>query len=151
DLSASANAAIRWANDFIATGNGDLAEVDVTIDGGATWINVWKGPLSGLAGPGIQTADMSFAAAPAAVQARFHYQWFFGFWWQVDDVTIGPFNCPVLPGGLVIGNVRDANTGLGVKGATVTNLTEASSTTTAAAPEQGDGFYSLFAAGSGSQ
>jgi hypothetical protein len=151
DLSGSANAAIRWANDFIASGFGDLAEVDVTIDGGTTWTNVWKGPASGLPGPGIQTADMSFAAGHAAVQARFHYQWFFGFWWQVDDVTIGPFSCPVLPGGLVVGSVTDANTGLGLNGATVTNLTDDTSATTAGAPEQGDGFYSLFAAGSGSQ
>ncbi len=151
NLSGSANAAIRWANDFIATGNGDLGEVDVTIDGGATWINVWKAPVAGLPGPGIQTADMSFAAGHAAVQARFHYQWFFGFWWQVDDVTIGPFSCPVLAGGLVVGNVTDANTGLGLNGATVTNLGDDSSATTVAAPGQGDGFYSLFAAGSGSQ
>ena len=151
DLSGSANAAIRWANDFIASGFGDLGEVDVTIDGGATWTNVWKAPVAGLPGPGIQTADMSFAAGHAAVQARFHYQWFFGFWWQVDDVTIGPFSCPVLPGGLVVGNVRDANTGLGLNGATVTNLGDDSSAITVAAPGQGDGFYSLFAAGSGSQ
>ena len=151
DLSGSANAAIRWANDFIATGFGDLAEVDVTIDGGVTWTNVWKAPLTSVPGPGIQTADMSFAAGHAAVQARFHYQMFFGFWWQVDDVTIGPFSCPVLPGGLVVGNVRDANTGLGLNGATVTNLGDDSSVTTVAAPGQGDGFYSIFAAGSGSQ
>jgi hypothetical protein len=151
DLSGSANAAVRWANDFIATGFGDLGEVDVTIDGGATWINVWKAPVTGAPGPGIQTADMSFAAGHAAVQVRFHYQWFFGLWWQVDDVTIGPFSCPVLPGGLVVGNVRDANTGLGLNGATVTNLGDDSSTTTVADPGQGDGFYSLFAAGSGSQ
>ena len=94
---------------------------------------------------------MSFAAGHANVQARFHYQWFFGFWWQVDDMTIGPFACPVLPGGLVVGSVSDANTGDGLNGATVTNLGDGSSTTSLAAPEQGDGFYSLFAAGSGSQ
>src|SRR5262245_12688477 len=151
DLSGVLNAAIQWANDFISTGFGDVAEVDVTIDGGATWINVWKGPVSGLPGPGVKTADMSFAAGHAAVQARFHYQMFFGFWWQVDDVTIGPFSCPVLPGGLVGGNVRDANTGLGLNGATVTNLADDTSATSVNAPEQGDGFYSLFAAGSGSQ
>jgi hypothetical protein len=151
DLSGSPNAAIRWANDFIATGFGDVAEVDVTIDGGNTWTNVWKGPASGLPGPGIQTADISFAAGHASVQARFHYQWFFGIWWQVDDVTIGPFSCPLLPGGLVVGNVRDANTGLGLNGATVTNLTDDSSATTADAPDQGVGFYSLFGSGSGPQ
>jgi hypothetical protein len=150
DLSSSGNAAIRWANDFIDTGFGDIAEVDVTTDGGATWTNVWKAP-GAVPGPGTITADMSFAAGQAVVQARFHFQWFFGWWWQVDDITIGPFACPVLPGGLVVGNVTDANTGLGLNGATVTNLGDDSSATTVAAPGQGDGFYSLFAAGSGSQ
>ncbi len=150
DLSASPNAAIRWANDFIDTGFGDIAEVDVSTDGGATWANVWKAP-GGVPGPGTITADMSFAAGHAAVQARFHYQQFFGFWWQVDDVSIGPFACPVLPGGLVVGHVTDANTSLGLNGATVENLGDASSAKTVAAPGQGDGFYSLFAAGSGSQ
>ena len=94
---------------------------------------------------------MSFAAGHASVQARFHYQRFFGCWWQVDDVAVGPFACAVLPGGLVVGNVSDANTGLGLNGATVTALADGGSATTAAAPGQGDGFYSLFAAGSGSQ
>ena len=94
---------------------------------------------------------MSFAAGHANVQLRFHYSAFFGFWWQVDDVTIGPVACPVLSGGLVVGNVRDANTGVGLAGATVTALADGSSATTAPAPEQGDGFYTLFAAGSGSQ
>jgi len=151
DLSSSPNAAIRWANDFISTGFGDVGDVDVSIDGGASWINVWHVPALGLAGPGIVTADMSFAAGHANVKARFHYQMFFGFWWQIDDVAIGPFSCPVLPGGLVVGTVTDANTGDGLNGATVKNLGDGSFTTSLAAPEQGDGFYSLFAAGSGLQ
>ena len=46
---------------------------------------------------------------------------------------------------------RDANTGVGLNGATVTALADGSSTTTVASPGQGDGFYSLFVAGSGSQ
>jgi len=150
DLSSSPNAAIRWANAFIDSGFGDVAEVDVTIDGGATWTNVWKAP-GNLPGPGTVTADMSFAAGHASVQARFHYQMFFGIWWQVDDVSIGPFACPGLAGGLVVGTVSDTNTGLGLNGATVTSLADGSFATTVAAPGQGNGFYSLFAAGSGSR
>ena len=98
------------------------------------------------------TADMSFAAGHANVQARFHYSAFFGLLVagrRRRDRSRSP--APVLPGGLVVGNVSDANTGLGLNGATVTALADGSSTTTVAAPEQGDGFYSLFAAGSGSQ
>jgi len=151
DLSSSSNAAIQWANDFINTGVSAIAEVDVSTDGGgATWSNVWRADET-VAGPGTLTADMSFAAGHSGVQARFHYQGFWAWWWQVDDVTVGPFTCTVLPGGLVVGNVTDANTGVGLNGATVTNLADDSSATTVAAPGQGDGFYSLFAAGSGSQ
>ena len=150
DLSSSPNAAVRWANDFISSGNGDLAEVDVTTDGGATWTSVWQ-VTGNVPGPGTQTADMSFAGGHANVQVRFHYDAFFGFWWQVDDVTVGPFSCPLQPGGLVVGNVTDANTGLGLNGAVVTHLADGGTATTVAAPGQGDGFYSLFAAGSGPQ
>ncbi len=149
DLSASANAAVRWANDFIEAGYGSHAYVDVTTDGGTTWTTVWQA-ASDVPGPGTLTADMSFASGKANVQARFHYQSAWAWWWQVDDVTVGPFACAVLPGGLVVGIVSDANTGLGVNGATVTNLADDSSATTVVAPGQGDGFYSLFAAGSGS-
>jgi hypothetical protein len=150
DLSASANASIRWANDFIEAGYGSHGYVDVSTDGGTTWTTVWQSP-GDVPGPGTLTADMSFAAGQASVQARFRYQSNWAWWWQVDDVTIGPFACTVLPGGLVVGKVTDANTGLGLNGAKVTDLADDSSTSTAAAPGQGDGFYSLFAAGSGSQ
>ncbi len=150
DLSSAGNAAIRWANDFVNSGAFSTVEVDVSIDGGANWTNVWRATEQ-ILGPGTLTADMSFAAGHAGVQARFHYQGFFGFWWQVDDVEIGPFACTVLPGGLVVGNVTDANTSLGLNGATVTAVDAGGSTTTQATPGQGDGFYTLFAAGSGSQ
>ncbi len=150
DLSSDVNAAIRWANDFIDTGVLATADVDVTTDGGVNWTNVWHADAT-VAGPGTSTADLSFAAGHAGVQARFRYQGFWGWWWQVDDVAVGPFACTVLPGGLVVGNVRDANTGLGLDGATVTALSSGASATTASAPGQGVGFYSLFVAGSGSQ
>jgi S-layer homology domain len=150
DLGASANAVIRWANDFIDLGFGAVADVDVSTDGGTTWTNVWEAP-GDVPGPGTQAADMSMAAGHANVKARFHYNAFWAWWWQVDDVQVGPFACTVLPGGLVAGTVTDANTGLGLNGATVTNVGSSVSTTTIAAPGQGDGFYSFFAAGSGSQ
>jgi hypothetical protein len=81
-----------------------------------------------------------------------HYVGFWGWWWQVDDVRIGPFACAVVSGGLVVGKVSDLNTGIGINGATVSDIqTGGSETTTGPAPDQGDGFYSLFAEGSGDQ
>ena len=40
--------------------------------------------------------------------------------WYIDDVLIGQPSCTPQSGGLVVGHVRDANTGLGLSGATVT-------------------------------
>ncbi len=65
----------------------------------------------------------------------------------MDDVEVGAFACTPLPGGLVVGNVTDANTGLGLNGATVGNTASGDPVTTFATPEdpaQGDGLYILF-------
>jgi hypothetical protein len=148
DLSGLPSAALRWANDFHYLNTFiDVADVDVSIDGGTTWTNVWEQTFPDSPGPNTQTVDISFAAGHSGVRARFHYTVYFGWWWQVDDVQIGQALCSPLPGGLVAGYVRDGNTGLGLVGATVTNLGDASSTTTVATgdPIGGEGFYSIFA------
>ncbi|HTY42111.1 MAG TPA: S-layer homology domain-containing protein [Thermoanaerobaculia bacterium] len=151
DLSSASNAAIQWANDFVNDGVTAIAEVDASTDGGVNWTNVWH-EESTLVGPGTVIADMSFAAGHAGVSARFHYNGFWGWWWQVDDVMVGPFSCATPQGGLLVGNVRDANTGAGLNGATVTDLhTGGTFATTGPSPDQGDGFYTLFAEGSGAQ
>ena len=148
DLSSTTTAALRWANDFIDNESGSIAQVDVSLDGGANWTNVWEASTD-LPEPGTQTVDMSFAAGHAGVQARFHYHGFWAWWWQVDNVEIGAYACSVTPGGLVVGTVSDANTGAGLNGATVLTLPDDGSATTFSTVG-GDGFYALFA-GSGSQ
>ena len=146
DLSGRTSAAIQWANDVIVDPfSASASSVEVSDDGGATWTTVWQAE-NDVPGPGQQIADMSFAAGSANVAARFHYQGSFSRWWQVDDVKVGTFACNVLPGGLVVGTVSDANSGAGLAGATVENLTDGGSTTSFATPGN-SGFYSLFADG----
>ncbi len=58
--------------------------------------------------------------------------------WYIDDVLIGEPSCQPASGGLIVGQVRDANTGLPLQGATV-------STSEAAAGSDADGFFVLFA------
>jgi hypothetical protein len=150
DLSGRTSAAIQWANDFIDFDTGSTANVDVSTDGGASWINVWTAP-GDLPGPNSQAADLSFAAGHAGVEARFRYQGFWAWWWQVDDVEVGTFACTPIPGGLVVGTVTDANTGAGLNGAEVRNLPDGAPTTAFATPgdpAQGDGLYILFSASS---
>ena len=67
---------------------------------------------------------------------------------MVDDVFIGNRTCDPIPGGLVLGNVRDVTTGDGINGATVTSLDapETSAKTTATPDDENldDGFYWMF-------
>ena len=146
DLSTRTSAAIRWSNDFIDQDFGSTARVDVSADGGVSWANVWQSP-GDVPGPGTQIADISTAAGHPDVRARFHYQGTWAWWWQVDDVEIGTFACTPIPGGLVVGSVRDANTGAGILGASVANASggdPAVTFSTADDPAQTGGLYVLF-------
>ena len=111
NLAGSTSPRIEWHNDYRDLGS--IADVDVSIDAGATWTNVWHRAGVDERGPGLQSVDMSdLAAGQPAVEARFHYAAFFGWWWQVDDVFIGDAgaSCHAVPGGLVHqpGNLPEA-------------------------------------------
>ena len=74
-------------NDLTTGGTNDVAMVDVSTDGGATWTNVqtwdadFRGPLS-----------ISLPIAGAGendVQVRWHYaQGTFDWWWEIDDAMV---------------------------------------------------------------
>jgi hypothetical protein len=150
DLSALSTAEIRFQQDFDGSlpDLGDIADVDVSIDGGGTWTNVLE-QTTNVPGPHQTTIDITGqAAGQSDVMVRFHYyNAFFAWWWSVDNVLVGQAGCVAGPGGLVVGNVRDGNTGAGINGATVMN-TGGGSTQTVATPNDpnlDDGFYILFA------
>lgn len=130
----------NFDDDFTAT-------VEVSIDGGTVWTTVWDSSGTDIRGPATAVAALTGAGGQANVKVRWHFIGLFEWWWQVDDVAIGTGTCTLVPGGLVVGNVYDANTGDGLNGATVTNLGDTTSTTTFATPDdvnQDDGFYILF-------
>jgi len=154
NLAGATSPRIEWHSDYRDLGS--IADVDVSNDAGGTWTNVWRRAGVDERGPGLQSVDISnLAAGQPAVQARFHYTAFFGWWWQIDDVLIGDpgASCHAVPGGLVVGEVHDANTGGGVVGAAVTALPNDALARTIATPDDpnvGDGFYVVFG-GSGSR
>jgi uncharacterized membrane protein len=131
--------------------NFDFASVEVSNDGGSTWTTVW-GPTSGGTAQWEKIAvllDPSYAVSNFRV--RFHLvadSWITYPGWYVDDVAIdlGAPPCVPDPGGLVVGNVYDANTGAGLTGARVAN--DSGYQTVALAtpddPNVGDAFYTLF-------
>jgi hypothetical protein len=89
----------------------------------------------------------SIAAGQPEVMIRFHYylannEW----WWQVDRFRIGTWTCTPLPGGLVVGNVTDADAGFGLNNATVAgdNGQETKTIPTPLDPQVEDGYYQFF-------
>jgi subtilisin family serine protease len=158
DFSAESSVLLEFKYDFNwwSGGNNEKADVDISVNGAdGPWINVWRRSGGHDRGPATAVVDISgHVAGESNVMIRFYYYdatW--EYWWQVDDIRFGNPTCHVpADGGLVVGNVYDANTGAPLVGATVEN--EAGYTTTAVStpldPNLDDAFYILFSP-SGSQ
>jgi Carboxypeptidase regulatory-like domain len=149
DATGRSSLGLDFRYDFYAfpDSQAETADVDVSIDGGASWTNVLRRSAVSDRGPKQARLDLSgLAANQADVQVRFHYynanyQW----WWQVDDVRLGTFTCTPLPGGLAAGLISDANTGSALPGSHVLNQT--GGTTLAGVttdPNLSGAFYTLF-------
>jgi subtilisin family serine protease len=153
DLSAVTAPVIRFNQDFNALGD-DFADVDLSVDGGATWSTVLSQPEDAR-GPRVTEIPIPQAAGKTAVQVRFHfYQAAFAWWWEVDNVLLGSkVECVPTNGALVVGNVKDKNTDGYINGATVTSLDNpADKAVTTATPDDTDlpdGFYWLFSSKTG--
>ncbi|SCL28877.1 N-acetylneuraminic acid mutarotase [Micromonospora pallida] len=139
---------IRFNQDFNHLG-GENADVDLSIDGGATWTTVLR-QTADVRGPKVTEVAIPQAAGQAQVRVRFHYHvGSYDWWWAVDNVLIGTqVLCQPVEGGLVVGHVQDKNTDGYINGATVTSDDRAAETaTTVATPddtELADGFYWMF-------
>jgi len=99
DMSGLSNVAILFKTDFnwfVGRGS-EVADVDVSVDGGATWTNVWRKTGRGHRGPRTEYIDItSLAAGEPDVVIRFHYyNAHYDWWWQVDDVYIGDLRADI--------------------------------------------------------
>ena len=129
--------------------------IDVSVDGGKTWTLAWD--FDGAAEDQTVTVPLPQLAGLASVRLRFVYQSppasNEGQMWELDDITLG--GCAAAPGGLVTGLVTDANTGLGVNGATVTGPGQPPQPVTTVAtpgdPRLRGGLYWLFSGTTGRQ
>ena len=75
-------------------GGSEVADVDVSADGGGTWSNVWQ-QTADARGPRQITLDLSALAGQPDVQLRFHYyNAVYDGWWQIDDVRLGQCLAP---------------------------------------------------------
>jgi N-acetylneuraminic acid mutarotase len=153
DASSTSTPILQFHNDYNGFPN-QTGDVDMSTDGGATWTNIWHHTTDSVRGPDLEQFAIPAAAGKAAVQLRFHFISSFGWWWMVDDVAVKDRICAPTPGGLVVGTVSDANTNLGINGATVTSTDKpAEKATTMATPDDsnvGDGYYWMFSSLTGS-
>lgn len=119
-------------------------DVDLSLDGGTTWENVWHAPDAFV--QGHVEVPIPQAAGRSDVVVRFRFSGEYDNFWELDNVVVGARSCDPAPGGLVEGVVSDANTGEPVTGAVVTadGARPAVSQATPDDPATGDGYYWLF-------
>lgn len=135
----------------------DALDVDVNVDGQGwtTVAHVAKSEGGFKALPGVKySVDLSgyIPSGATSIQLRWRYydtnyqQGVSTVWYaEIDDVSIGA--CQKIPGGIVYGQVSDANSGKGVIGATVSNGSggRVSTITNPLDPNLPRGAYFLFA------
>jgi subtilisin family serine protease len=148
DFSSSSTVNLAFNYDFYAATD-EIAEVDVSQNGNSgPWINVWRRSGTSDRGPAQAWLDISkYVAGQSQVMIRFHYyNAYYEWWWEVDHFLVGVWSCTPQPGGLVVGNVTDANIGLGLNEALVAgdNGQEIQTVPTPLDPQVADGFYTLF-------
>ncbi len=98
NLSAANSVKLNFKTYFSPYDN-STADVDVSIDGGTTWTNLWQ--KTGVTHQGTVTLNVTQAIGQSNVRFRFHYykaNW--AWYWQIDDVQIETPSAPFAPGSL---------------------------------------------------
>ena len=89
DFSAADAVHIRFRTSFYFQDE-EIVDVDVSVDNGSSWTNVWRRQLESVTSQQLIDAS-AVAAGQSHVLVRFHYYNGLGDQsWQVDDVAIGP-------------------------------------------------------------
>jgi uncharacterized repeat protein (TIGR01451 family) len=89
DLTGFDSVSLSFKSDFNDYGSADDGYVDVSIDGGTTWTNVFHYEKADFRGPRTEQVDLTDFIGESSVLLRFHYTapgW--DWWWQVDDVSV---------------------------------------------------------------
>lgn len=92
DYTGQATVTLSFDQDFslYPGSTAEVADVDVSVGGGA-WQNVLR-QTEGTRGPNHQELDFSgIAGNQSDARVRFHYyNAIFDYWWQVDNIRLGP-------------------------------------------------------------
>lgn len=133
NLSGDATPVLEFRQDGALNPNQEQA-LNVNMRVGLSLWGPWTSYQS-VAGPNTVLVPLTQAANQSNVQIGFVGDDVAGFSWEIDDVFIGERGCqPVMTSGLIVGQVRDHNTGQPVDGVTV----KAAGQQTTTAPQPGD-------------
>lgn len=143
-----AGASILKYRAFFTGGTTFPMDLDITTDGGSIWTTISHFTNSFYSGE-IERVDLS-PYLPASGNFQLRWRWtgpagvYFSGITQIDDVVIGA--CAPVQGGLVMGQVSDANTGKGIVGVHVAdeNGTGSETVENPADPDFPVGFYLFF-------
>jgi len=144
---------LSFKYDFYTYTGSDAADVDISNDRGLTWANVWRQSGSTEEERDLQTAVIDISAQAAGkseVMVRFrHYDCFYEWWLMIDEVKVYDPDAPTcnIPkeGGLVVGNISDAQTFIN---RAVVKDEQGNRNISQATPDDSnlaDGFYYLYA------
>ena len=128
------------------------ATAEVSVDGGTTWSAVWSQTTAAVNGSTVRI-PLPQAVGKTQVQVRFHYTGSWAYFWEVDNVLLGVQTCNPIPGGLVIGQVTDANTKAPLAGVSVSETaapTVGGTSATGTDPAIKGAFYWFFSPTTGS-
>ncbi|HOU43884.1 MAG TPA: S8 family serine peptidase [Anaerolineaceae bacterium] len=89
DFSGYDTLSLQFKSDFWDYLNQDDGYVDISVDGGTTWTNVFHYEKQDFYGPRTENVDLTAYAGETTVTIRFHYVApDYDWWWQVDDVVV---------------------------------------------------------------
>ncbi|MBI5565986.1 MAG: carboxypeptidase regulatory-like domain-containing protein, partial [Chloroflexi bacterium] len=139
NVSSLANVNLSFNYDYNNLESGEVAAVDVSADNGTTWSNVvsWN---TDQRGPKLFSQDVT-ALLNGASQAKLRFRYVapgWDWWWEVDNAFVGEKKCLPNAGGLVVGDVTDANTAVGLSGVDIDSPSGSTAT-------NANGYYTLFA------
>ncbi len=150
DLTVSGDQLSFWMfHDTGYSSSNDRVQVQVSTDGGTVWQDVGSPISRYLASSNYwsqHTVTLAgFTGSPTSVLVGIHGISAYGNDIHLDDIQVGTPSCNApASGGLIVGNVLDQNTGLGLTGTVTTNTTTGASMTavgTGADPAVAEGFF----------
>jgi len=84
-----ANASLNFQT-FYEHYAGDIADVDISTNGGSTWVNLaaYTANIGTMTGFAARTISLNAYVGQSNLMVRFNYNSTFGYWWALDNISV---------------------------------------------------------------